>query len=111
MVHDIVGTKAPDNETAEEQTARKKAEKKDFDRIMKLLLSFDTEGTTNPTTLAHVGAREPQRPCRTTADAVSAVSARLVDMGVVTASPLSSLCCRCDVGLGCGCQLRERRRG
>ena len=44
MVQDIVGTKEPTNETAEEKAARKKSEKKEFDRIMKMVQSFDTAG-------------------------------------------------------------------
>ena len=47
MVQDIVGTKEPENETAEEKAARKKSEKKEFDKIMKLVQSFDTAGNRN----------------------------------------------------------------
>ena len=47
MVKDIVGTKEPSSETAEEKTARIKSEKKEFDRIMKLVQSFDTAGNSN----------------------------------------------------------------
>ena len=44
MVKDIVGTKEPSSESAEERAARINSEKKEFDRIMKLVQSFDTAG-------------------------------------------------------------------
>ena len=44
MVRDIVGTKEPAKETAEEKAARQKNEQNEFDKIMKLVQSFDTAG-------------------------------------------------------------------